>query len=77
MPHQTVQLLPVHVAQGVQGIVAGHGPALLGAVVGLARQVGVPGEAGKRAAHGPTGGGHAVGLALHQEHRIQGGDRQN
>lgn len=74
MPHQTVQLFPVHAAQGVQGVVAGHGPALVGAVLGLAWQVGVPGEAGGRAAHGSTGGGHAVRLALHQEHRLQGRD---
>lgn len=74
MPHQTVQLFPVHAAQGVQVVVAGDGPALAGAVLGLAWQVGVPGETRRRAAHGSTGGGHAVRLALHQEHRIHGGD---
>lgn len=74
MPHQTVQSLPVHAAQRVQGEVAGHGPALAGAVLGLARQVGVPGQTGQRAAHGPTGGSHAEGVALHQGDGLQGGD---
>lgn len=74
MPHQTVQLFPIHATQGVQGVVAGHGPALVGAVLGLAWQVGVPGETGKRATHGSAGGGHTVRLALHQGYRIQGGD---
>ena len=58
MPHQTVQLLPVHAAQGVQRVEAGHGAALLGAVLGLPRQVGIPGETGRRAAHGTTGSSH-------------------
>lgn len=75
MPHQTVQLFPVHAAQGVQGVVAGHGPALVGAVLGLAWQVGVPGEAGGRAGYRATGSGLSVGLSLHQNHRVQGGDR--
>lgn len=74
MPHQTIQLLPVHAAQGVQGVVAGHRAALFGAVLGLARQVGVPGETRGRVAHRPTGGSHAERLALHQELGLQGGD---
>lgn len=77
MPHQTVQLLPVHAAQGVQGVEAGHGAALLGAVVGLSWQVSVPGEMGRRAAHGTTGSSHTERLALHQHLRLQGGDGQN
>lgn len=74
MPHQTVQLFPVHAAEGVQGVVAGHGPALFGAVLGLAWQVSVPGETRRRAAHGSTGSGHTERLALHQDLSLQGGD---
>lgn len=74
MPNQAVELLPVHAAQWVQGEVAGHGAALAAAVLGLTRQLGVPGQTGERFAHGSAGGGDAVRLTLHQDDRVQGGD---
>lgn len=74
MPHQTVQLLPVHAAQRVQGEGAGHRVFRVGAVLGLARQLGVPGEPRKRVARRSAGGDHAVRPALLQDHRLQVGD---
>lgn len=65
VPNQTVQLLPIHASQRVQGVVCGHGPALAGAVLGLPGQICVPGETGQRTTHRPTGGRHAEGLTLH------------
>ncbi|KAG7220850.1 hypothetical protein INR49_031302 [Caranx melampygus] len=58
----------------VQGVVAGHGAALAGAVLGLTRQLGVPGQTGERFGHGSAGGGDAVRLTLHQYDGVQGGD---
>lgn len=75
MPHQTVQLLAIHAPQGVQGVVRGDRPVVGRAVDGLAIQVGVPGDAGRWAGYGSTGSSLSVGLALHQNHRLQGGDR--
>lgn len=74
MPHDTVQLLAIHAPEGVQGVVRGDGPVIGGAIGGLAIQVGFPGEAGGRAGHRATGSGLPVGLALHQDHGVQGGD---
>lgn len=51
MPHQTVQFLAVHAPEGVQGVIRGHSAVVGGAIDGLAIQVGVPGEAGRRARH--------------------------
>ena len=75
MPHQTVQPLAVHAPQGVQGVLRGDRPVFGGAVDGLAVQVGVPGDAGRRAAYSAAGSGLTIGLSLHQNHRVQGGDR--
>lgn len=75
MPHQTVQLLAVHAPEGVEGVVRGDRPVVTGAIDGLASQVAVPGEAGRRAGYRATGSGLPVGLSLHQNHRVQGGDR--
>lgn len=74
MPHQTIQLLAVHAPQGVQGEVRGDRN-VVGAVDGLAGQLGVPGQAGRRAGHRATGSGLPVALSLHQNHRVHGGDR--
>lgn len=74
MPHQTVQLLPVHAPQGMQGEVCGDRPIVRGAVGGLAVQLSVPGEAGRRAGYRAAGSGQSVGLSLDQNYRIQGGD---
>lgn len=74
MPHQTVQLLAVHAPQGVQGVLRGDHPVVGGAVGGLAVQLRIPGEAGRRACYGATKGGLPVGLTLYQSHRVQGGD---
>lgn len=59
MPHQAVQLLPVHAAQGVQREEAGHGAGALGAVLDLALQVRVPRDERGRAANGSAGSGQA------------------
>lgn len=75
VPHQTVQLLAVHASQGVQGEKRGDRPVVRGTVGGLTVQVRVPGEAGGRSGYGATGGGLPVGLTLHQDHRLDGGDR--
>lgn len=74
MPHQTVQLLAIHVPQGVQGVVGGDCPIVRGAIDGLAIQVGVPGEARRWAGNRATGSSLSVGLSLHQNHGVQGGD---
>lgn len=59
MPHETVELLPIHAPQGVQREEAGHGACVLGAVLDLARQVRVPRDERGRVADGSTGGGQA------------------
>jgi hypothetical protein len=64
VPDQAVQPHAIHAPQGVQGEVSGHDPALGAAVLGLARKVRVPGQAGCRAGHGAAGGSHVEGLAL-------------
>lgn len=74
VPDQTVQLLAVHASQGVQGEKCGDRPVVRGTVGGLTVQVRVPGEAGRRSGYGAAGGGLPVGLALHQNHRLDGGD---
>ena len=50
MPHQTVQLLAVHAPKRVQGELRADHP-IGGAIVGLAAQLRVPGEARRRAGH--------------------------
>lgn len=74
MPHKTVQLLAVHAPQGVQGVVRGDRRIVGGAIDGLAAQVSVPGETGRRAGYRATGSRLPVGLSLHQNHRVQGRD---
>lgn len=76
--HQAVQLLPVHAATRVQGEVDGHGAAFGGPALGLAGQVGVPGELGERAAHGSTDRHHALWLTDRRRREgVHGGDGQS
>ncbi len=75
MPHQTVQLLAVHAPQGVQGVVRGDRRVAGGAIDGLTVQVSVPGEMGRRVGYRATQSSLPVGLSLHQNHRVQRGDR--
>lgn len=74
VPHQAVQLHAVHGPERVQRVVRGDRPVVRRAIGRLAVQVGVPGDAGRRAGHRATQRGLSVGLAFHQGERFQGGD---
>ena len=71
--YQAVQLLPVHIPQGVQREMGRYGAPPQCPVVRLAGQVSVPGEGGRGAADGAAGGGCSEGLALLQNDSVQVG----
>ena len=74
VPHQAVQPLAVHAAERMQREERGDGAAPRAAVLGLPGEGRVPGAAWRGVGHGTTGGGTAAGLALRQDHGLQGGD---
>lgn len=77
MLHHAVQLLPIHAAQWMQGVEGGHRALFFGSILVLSRQIGVPGEPGRRTAHGSAGSSHSKRLTLHQDLGLQGSDGQN
>lgn len=74
MPHHAVQLFPIHAAQWLQGVQAGHGAVFFDAVLVLSWHISVPGKLGRWTTHSSAGSSYLKRLTLHQDLGLQGSD---